>query len=373
MTPPVLPFDPIRAVTLSPAVPSGRVTSRLVSSVVVHPRLRIAHDQTMDVLTSPADHPFVLVVGPGGVGKTALVRSIENALAFEARHEMAADLSLRPAIRVDAPASSNGRFDFASLWYRVISAAEGPADRLTGDSVIALGIQAAVNGNRGDRLTDLKRAAVRACVNRGVRTILLDEANHLSVVAGSARAADELEILKDFAMSSGVRILLVGAFPVLAVRDISFQVARRIRTVPFLGYAGTVERDRAGFRGAAAQMLGLIEGIDAELDDALLETLLAGSAGCIGSLRNWLVAAEHHRARTATRNSFAAVLRETAYPPSSLRQARAEIEFGNRVLAGEVPARPERPYAAPTTAGGQSLKPGEARPIRRDMPAADRA
>jgi len=368
MTPPVLLHDPIAAVPRLSPIPSRGTTSPLASTVVPHPHLRIAHDRTMEVLTSPADHPFVLVVGPGGVGKTALIQTIDNALHYEARHEMALDPSLRPAIRVDAPASWTGQFDFVGLWQRVVEAAEGPADRITGDSVISLGIRAAVNGHRGDRPKDMQRAAVRACVNRGVRTILLDEANHLSVLAGSVRAPDQLDVLKDFANVAGVRILLVGAFPVLAFRDISFQVARRIRTVPFLGYAATVERERKGFRQAAAKLLGLMNGANPELDDDLLEILFTGSAGCVGTLRNWLVEAEHHIARTGTSRDFRAVLRQTGYPESSLRQARAEIEFGNRVLAGEAPPRAERVYVAPRTASGQVLKPGEARPVRHDMP-----
>lgn len=367
MTPPVLTFDAVAATTASPIPAAGSV---LATSVVIHPHLTIAHERTMEVLTSPADHPFVLVVGPGGVGKSALIRQIDNALHYEARHEMEADPSLRPAIAVDAPASWTGRFDFVSLWLRIVEAAEGSADRITGESVISLGIPAAVNGFRGDRPKDMYRAAVKACRNRHVRTILLDEANHLSVLAGSARAPEQLDVLKDFAKAAGVRILLVGAFPVLAFRDISFQVARRIRTVPFLGYEASQVRELGGFRIAAQRLLALMPGVDVELDEELLGYLHAGSAGCVGTLRNWLVEAEHHMSRQQAARDFRAVLRVTAYPESTLRQARAEIEFGKQVLAGEVAPKAERKYVAPRTASGQVLKPGEARPVRHEMPEA---
>ncbi len=364
-----LPLLPLRAVANAP-VPRRAVLgqSALAAVVVTHPHLTIAHEATMEVLTSPADHPFVVVVGPGGVGKTALIRQLDNALHYEARLEMEADPSFKPAIIVDAPASATGHFDFVELWRRVTEAAEGPTDRLTGESVLSLGPRAAMNDARGDRPKDMLRTAVRACRNRGVRTILLDESNHLAVLAGSARAAEQLDVLKDFAKAAGVRILLVGAFPVLAFRDISFQVARRIRTVPFLGYEASRAREMGGFRKAATRLLDEMQGVNVALDDDLLDNLHRGSAGCVGSLRNWLVEAEHHMLRNPKARDLRAVLRVTAYPESTLRQARAEIEAGKLALAGERPATPARVYIAPRTASGQVLKPGEARPVRLEMP-----
>ncbi len=364
------PPDPIPPTLAPPHHVEDDPGSALAATVVPHPHLRIAHDRAMEVLTSPADHPFVLVVGPGGVGKSALIRTIDNALAYESRHAMGADPSFRPAIIVEAPASWTGRFNFPALWERILVAAEAPAvDRLTGDSVVALGIRAGVNGRRGEYGRDMYRLAAQACRDRGVRTVLLDEANHLSVLAGSARAPEQLDVLKDFARAAGVRILLVGAFPALAVRDISFQIGRRFRTVPFLGYDAAVAREREAFANAATAMLELMEGIDVTPDEALIDRLHTGSVGCIGSLRNWLVQAEHHISRAAGRRSLAVALRETAYPASTLRQAVAEIEQGRKTLAGDRPAPATRGYVAPRTASGQALLPGEARPVRREMEA----
>ncbi|HYK95423.1 MAG TPA: AAA family ATPase [Candidatus Dormibacteraeota bacterium] len=338
--------------------------SALAATIAKHPRLTIALEQTMEVLTSPADHPFVLVVGPGGVGKSQLVQLLDNTLHWEASSLMEADPSFKPCIVVEAPASSTAHFDFLRLWERIIERAEGESRGIIGESSLALGKVAAVNGARGNRETDLFTAAVRACRSRTVQTILLDEANHLSVLAASARAPEQLDKLKDFAKSAGVRILLVGAFPVLAFRDISFQVARRIRTVPFLGYEVTSKRERAGFRAAAAQLLVAMRGEPVSLDDDLAAYLHEGSAGCVGNLRNWLVQAEHHMLRQPKARNLRGVLRVTAYPPGTLRQARQEIEAGKEILAGVRPPVPERPYSPPRTASGQRLKPGEAHPTR---------
>lgn len=371
MTPPLLPFDPIAA---TPTVRRSLASpSALVTTIALHPHQTIAHEQTMEVLTSPADHPFVLVVGPGGVGKTSLIALLDNALHYEARADMAADPSLRPAIVVDAPTASTAQYDFVELWVRIIAAAERPPDGVVGHSVLALGKAAAISGARGDRPKDLFRLAVQACRNRGVRTILLDEANHVSVLAGSARAPEQLDKLKDFAKAADVRILLVGAFPVLAVRDISFQVARRIRTVPFLSYDASVKRELAAFRSAASQLLEVMDGLQVSLDDDLVDYLHEGSAGCVGNLRNWLVAAEHHVRRRSRAGNLRAVLAATRLPASSLRQARDEISLGREILAGERRAAPERPYTPPRTASGQLLKPGEAIPVRLEMPELSRA
>lgn len=365
MTPPLLALDATHATPTFRRAAAAH--SPLAATIARHPHLAVTHEQTMEVLTSPADHPFVLVVGPGGVGKTALITLLDNALHFEARADMEADPSLRPAIVVDAPAASTAQFDFVELWVRVIAAAERPPDGVVGLSVLALGKVAALSGARGDRPKDMFRLAVQACRNRGVRTILLDEANHLSVLAGSARAPEQLDKLKDFANAAGVRILLVGAFPVLAFRDISFQVARRIRTVPFLNYDATKTRELAAFRSAASQLLGVMEGVSVALDDELVAYLYEGTAGCVGNLRNWLVQAEHHMRRQARAHDLRAVLKVTAYPGSTLRQAREEIAFGREILIGERRAAPERPYNPPRTASGQVLKPGEGIPVRLKM------
>lgn len=368
MTPSVLPM----AALIEPAAdPPARLKTALVSTIITHPTLNIAHDLAMDYLTSPADHPFVMVVGPSGVGKTALLATIDNRLHYESASAMLADPSLRPAIRVDAPASTRGRFDYVALWNRIIVAAEGPADRLTGDSVILLGVRPAISGYRGDRPADMKRAAIRACQNRGVAYILVDEANHLSVMAAGARAADELEVLKDFAMAAGVRILLVGAADVLAFRDLSAQVGRRVRTVPFLAYGDATVGERREFRKVAKSMLEHIDGAALELDEELRQLLFDGSVGCVGMLRNWLVQAEHHHARAQEDLGFRAALEASTYPAPVLRQALEENDqLTARLMAdgatGSIPRR-RAPHSPPTTSSGQQLKPGERRPVRQDF------
>lgn len=351
---------------------SARTPGALVRAIVPHPQQRIAHERAMEVLTSPADHPFVIVVGPGGVGKSALLRTIDNALAWEERAAMEADPGYLPAIMVSTPAARRGAFSFTDLWMRVVEGAKAPAiDRVAGDSVVPLGPQVALNGVRGDRERDMRRLAARTVMGRRVRTILLDEANHLSVIAGSSQAVEQLDILKDFAAETGVRFLLAGAFPVLQFRDISLQMARRIRTVPFLPYDAAVKREREAFARTAGHMLDMIDGADGVLDDDRVDELIGGTAGCIGLLRDWLVAAEHHLGRARRTGSFPAALRETAFPRSTLVTARKEIDEGLTQLASDAPLRKTRTYVPPVTSGGQVLKPGEGRPLRRMMEPAD--
>lgn len=367
------PFERPVAPLLAQVLGRATAPSALATSTIRHPRLDVALAKLQEALASPADHRNVLLVGPAGTGKTKVLSLLRAWLDEVLAPAMIADPSIRPVVVLSAPAASGGTFSWLRFGGRILEALEAPALEWATAPSLASAPAASLHRVRGMKPDDVLAMAEEECRLRQVQVIVVDEAGHLAVVARSPHAREQLDVLKDFSQRTDVRFLLAGTYDLLAFRDASAQLARRTRVVHLRRYREGDARDELAFAQIAREMLALVEGGVPGETEGLLTELFAGSLGCAGVLRDWLVDAEALHRNQNGRASFTACLRDTRKDDGQLQAMRDELvleEVAERPTRPAVVAPPivvPRPRNAPRTASGQVLLPGELKPRRRPL------
>jgi hypothetical protein len=166
----------------------------------------------------------------------------------------------------------------------------------------------------------LRHALEEAVARRGVRAVVIDEAQHRMKVAGGAKLLDPLDWLKSMSNTTGIVHVLVGTYELLDFRNLSGQTARRGQDIHFPRYQVQQEADQIAFQRA---LRGLLEQMALQMD---LQDLMnhwfyfyERSIGCIGVLKDWLV-----RTLAATLYSGAATLPLERVRAHALSNAQCE-------------------------------------------------
>ncbi len=94
--------------------------------LIEHPHLRDTLDQIVQTICPPGEGAsrrrpgtMVLVIGPSRVGKTTLIRLLEERLLVQARNQMEHELSFIPFASITAAGANASRFDWRT-YYRAV-------------------------------------------------------------------------------------------------------------------------------------------------------------------------------------------------------------------------------------------------------------
>jgi DNA polymerase III delta prime subunit len=186
---------------------------------VTHPLLEQTGGALIQALREPAGFAHVLLYGPTGVGKTTVLTHVTTHLFpfFLSQSTLAQGAVSSPGVRVPYPLEARvpspllllearipdgGTFNRADYYrtaldklgepfygeYRLIDIHEGQ----TWETKTRTRGRAAQFSDSGQ----LRHALEDAASRRGVRAIIIDEAQHLMKVAGGAKLLDQLEWLK---------------------------------------------------------------------------------------------------------------------------------------------------------------------------------
>jgi Bacterial TniB protein len=150
-----------------------------------------------------------------------------------------------------------------------------------------------VAGGDGMNVDKLRRATESCLRHRHTKVILIDEAHHLLMVKGADKQELQFETLKSLANETEARIVLLGTYRLLDIRNHSAQLVRRSKIVQFRRYAPQMQNDEDDFASAIAHCLNAlpIKCTDTEeiLNDVQWPMLM--SVGCIGIATDWLTRA----------------------------------------------------------------------------------
>jgi AAA domain len=282
---------------------------------VTHPLLEKTGTALIQAIREPAGFAHVLLYGPTGAGKTTVLTHATARLSafFLSQRTLAqgsaSELNTRalyqpearspsPLLLLEARIPDGGTFNRADYYrtalvklgepfygeYRLIDIHEGQ----TWETKTRTRGRAAQFSDSGQ----LRHALEDAVARRGVRAIIIDEAQHLMKVASGVKLLDQLEWLKSMSNTMGVVHVLVGTYDLLDLRNLSSQAARRGHDIHFPRYQFQQEADQIAFQRA---LRGLLEHIPLKND---LQDLMnhwyyfyERSIGCIGVLKDWLVRA----------------------------------------------------------------------------------
>jgi hypothetical protein len=209
-----------------------------------------------------------------------------------------------PVVLVETPAP----FTYREWYERVLLALDEPIiEELTyrevGTSTTGNGKRAASGRGRSgtkplDEAPELRRAVEVGLARRRVQALFLDEAQHLMMDGETEALRRRWDWLKSLSNTTGVLLVLAGAYPLLQFRLISGQAARRGTDLHFPRYQLIHPEDCSAFQGALLALLKqacrAVSGREAKTVE--LQPLMdhwplfyAGCLGCVGALKEWLV------------------------------------------------------------------------------------
>ncbi len=303
------------------------------SYAVWHPRLVQVQTQVLDTIWEPADVAFVVVCGPSGVGKSKLAEVLSRRL--NAPKSGSNGQGARRALLI------NTRPPDGALFHRIDFYQKGLT--LLGKTTIDRHIT--VDVTTAEHLIEKKRPRGRPTAypdnpevrdayeeelrRQALRTVILDEAQHLIQSGDGKQPKDQLNWIKSMTTETGVLHILIGTYDVLPFCNLDGQMARRGSEFHFARYHIENETDCQALRNAFSSLL---KQIPLRVDhDGLLQRwwyFFEGSLGCIGILKQWLVRALYRALREESPELTRTHLEKSVLPDAKWERMRADARSG---------------------------------------------
>jgi energy-coupling factor transporter ATP-binding protein EcfA2 len=310
------------------------------NKIVAHPRLSEVHQSLRQAVRYASRGRLILVFGPTGVGKTTLRHGIERALIEDLLPELDTDRERIPVAGVSAVAPERGPFDWIDFYTQALISLNEPLvdDKIAYDA-FDFGVPGVRLDERGQVVIQSKahgrnlRRALENCLrHRRPTAFIIDDAHHLQSVASGRRLRDQMDAIKSLAERSGTVHVLIGTYELMNLTNLSDQLSRRSRHIPFGRYRVDCEQDVHDFK---AVLKTLQQHLPVPEEPDLVsqwEYFYEYSAGCVGILKIWLCDALAEALEKGQKTLTRPCLGRNAMAPDRLMTVVREIIEGERKL-----------------------------------------
>ena len=309
------------------------------SITVPHQRLRQAVDSLLLNIQEPADISVFFVVGPAGVGKTTLRLRAEKLLLEASLSNMLACPCQIPVAGVEAIPAERGNFSYKDYYLRVLES----LDNIWINSILA-------NKNPNLQTKELyqstylqkkssdvvRRALEKVMQHHQVMALMIDEAQHLLLMASGRQMLQQMNWIKSIANVTGTVHILFGTYDLLNCCTLSGQVSRRSDDIHLERYLTKKQEDIAEFI-RIIQTFQMHLPLHEQINLAQrYEYLMDYSIGCVGILKTWLTKALRAALAEESRTLSWKHIQQSEYSPARRKQIREEAEAGERRWQNEV-------------------------------------
>lgn len=351
---------------------------------LAHPHLAEVYQQLRTELTLAEPGSLIFVCGPSGIGKTTLLKRLEQKVLEELKPELEQAPGRFPLMMCEALSPETGNFNWKDFYRRLLLQLAEPCI----EKKIIPDQPPRVRQNDGrptllvrPGVTELRHAVEQALRQRQPLAVCIDEAQHLAKMASGRKLQDQLDCLKSLANQAEVPLVLSGHYELLAFRNLSAQLSRRSRDLHFRRYQAEVAAELEAFKNVLwsfGRHLPLHE------EPSLVEHweyLYERSLGCVGVLKPWLLKACSIALQEGGRKLTLPQLEQTAPSVARCRKMLADLQEGEKLLLETPEARQQLrqqlgltahtqrssapiAQASETTTASAPKRPGQRSPVR---------
>ena len=274
-----------------------------------HDRLGELREAVLDALDETHPAEVIAVCGPTGVGKTTLLNVVARD-AYTLYYDPGP--SDMPVVSMVCEAPTGQGYDFnRDHWETVLTAMDDPfLDSHFDPDAAAARRRSGRKGHTSDRKargSDLRKAAGKSMEFKRTKVLLLDEAQHMTGGPRSVRAGHNMDVIKKFGITTGVKQILFGTEQLFDLLRANAQLTRRTEELFFDVYNSQVKEDVCAFSEAYQSLAMSLPCKDPAKFQSSLDEAFFHCAGSVGILKETMVKS----------------LRR------ALRQGRAEVPFSD--------------------------------------------
>jgi hypothetical protein len=316
--------------------PESRMIDEFNRKRVLHLRVEEMFGTLNKICTAGCNESVIAVIGPTGVGKSALLRQFVSGVnaAYEAAMEK--DPAMLPAVYLELPTPIAGDANWKDIFIRLLNAMKEPmVDRKTAHALHPDSSRKAINYSPRGVAEELRRSLLDCVHNRNTKVIVLDEGRNLFYSRSSLRHSLQLDLVKSLSNDIKIPIVIGSSYDLLNTENFHGQLARRTRILHFERYSeADLVKDNPYGNSFRSALYSLLHALPVQWDQDFLkhsDYFLMYSVGCIGILKNWL---ERSLADAVDLNKpvDAALIEKNRFKQKDLRLILDEAKSGEEQL-----------------------------------------
>lgn len=261
--------------------------------IIAHPKLENALNKAYSLVTGQAGPDIMIVTGASGVGKTTLLKLLEDKILEDHAEQMQVEKDFMPVIRINACAPLQKQFKWSDFYTRLLLRMDEPTIQYKlplGYSMYDLIDSPRDLISKMAMPEALQRCAENCLHYRKTKVLLIDEAS-VMLLNGKDSSPDHLfELIKTLSINSGAQIVLCGTYRLLEILELSPQLIRRSRIVHMERYSNGLKDDKRKFVNVLRSFGKKLPMVNAPDLASHADSFYLKSVGCIGILHDLLVA-----------------------------------------------------------------------------------